>query len=189
MGSEALVTNNELEDYASLAQSGSVPPSQLQDAVESAARRRISRVGKYFHEQLTVRDESRTVFDLEFAPVLDIDRVVELPEEEEVENSNYSLNQDEGTLEFDSGYADDQLFNGATYRVIYTPKIFKDLETQLGFKAILNRSSVVTEDESQSPGDIQNRVDNLVKDINSRTSPRKFKDARTETGSFVGFSD
>jgi len=128
---------------------------ELQETLDRANRRMQNRVGKHYIEDKTVRvtaesdGEIVNEFDLDFGPILEVDEIL-LNQYEVVDESNYTVDKEAGTITFDQNFVDEQLFRKQVIRFKYKPVQFKDIELYRAVALIKNQEIVQLEDTEQT---------------------------------------
>lgn len=126
--------------------------ADLQNILEEAHQDLTANVGRNFIEDLRVRktsdDEITQDFDLKLTPIFEVDEIL-LSEHEIVDDSNYTVDKQEGTVTFDQSFVDDELYTGKTLRFKYKPEIFKQIELWRAVEIVKNQEIVQLEDSEQ----------------------------------------
>lgn len=128
---------------------------ELNEILQQANQDVQSGVGRFFVEDKRVRvqaqDNGEIVndFSLKFAPVMEVDRVL-LNEHEQVDESNYTVDKENGSVTFNSNFVDEHLFKSQIIRFEYKPKKFKDIELWHAVHIAKNQEIQILEDSEQN---------------------------------------
>jgi len=136
-------------------------------------------VGRQFIEPKTIEFEEETGVKLDFDSLISFDKVHNVNDNEIVDSSEYSVDNDTATVNFDQSYVDDNFFDGLRLEFYYVPEIFKQLEIWIAMRNILETELIHTSDEvtNTQVDRLNTRVQSVIKNINGRnTSATQFGD-------------
>ena len=161
--------------------------AELQNILEEAHQDLTANVGRNFIEDLRVRktsdDEITQDFDLKLTPVFEVDEIL-LSEHEIVDESNYTVDKQEGTVTFDQSFVDDELYTGKTLRFKYKPVRFKDIELWRAV-AIAKNQEIVQLEDSESNAQYDNaltRAKRMENQVNRLAGPGSARDGHVRRG-------
>jgi len=137
----------------------------LTNLLETAHRRVKSKFGKHIQERLKQYVKNQKIFVLSFPDIFQVDKVYY--DNEEIDSTNYTVNQEDGTIEFTQDFADDYLdyYKDYMLNVYYVPKVYKDLELYYTMQEIVSLNMVETNDSEET-----NRLQQLNTTIKSITN-------------------
>jgi len=127
---------------------------ELQQVLEEAHRDAVAGVGRYFVEDKRVRIQAQgsgnliNEYDLKFASVFEVNKIL-LNEHEEIDESNYTVDKQNGKISFDQTFLEDHIYRGQIIRFKYQPVKFKDIELWHAVHIIKNQELVQLEDSEQ----------------------------------------
>ena len=129
-------------------------------------------VGRKFIESKTIEFDEETDVELDFASLVSFDKVVEAKDNEVIDSSNYSVDIDTATVNFDQSYVDDNFFKGFRLKFYYVPDMFKLLEIDVAIRRIFETELIHTADDvtNTQVDQINNRIQGHKRQINSRNS-------------------
>jgi len=135
-----------------------------------ANERRVSHVGKKFIETKTIEFKDETTVSLEFAALISFDKAVD--EEGVIDSSNYTVNEEDATVDFTQSFVDDNFFEGYELEFYHTPQIFKQLEIFIAMRNILETEYVQTPDEVNNTvvSNLNTRINSIISRINGQNT-------------------
>lgn len=162
---------------------------ELNEILQQAEQDMIAGVGRNFVEdkriRVQVKDSGELIeeYDLKFTPIMEVDRIL-LNEHEQVDESNYTVDKQNGKITFDSEFVDDHLHQGQIIRFEYTPVKFKDIEIWHAVHIAKNQEIVQLEDSEQAAlhKNALKRAKRLQNQVNRRTSPGNATDGDVRRG-------
>jgi len=131
--------------------------ADLQVVLEEAHGQVQGRVGRNFVEDKRVRKQSGgstftddivNEFDLKFAPLLEFDEIL-VDEHEVLDESEYTVDKQNGTITVDQDYVDENFYLGQIIRIKYTPIQFKQAELWRAVEIVKNQEIIQLEDSEQ----------------------------------------
>lgn len=148
-----------------------------------ANQRRVSHVGKKFIETKTIEFEDETTVSLEFAELISFDKVADI--DGVIDASNYTVNEDEATVDFNQDFGDDNFYEGYELEFYFVPKIFKQLEIFIAMRNILETEYVQTPDEVNNTvvSNLNDRIMSIVSRINGQNTTATQHGDNQNTGS------
>lgn len=135
-----------------------------------ANQRRVSHVGKQFIESKTIQFEDETSVSLEFAQLISFDKVAD--QDGVIDSSNYTVNEEEATVDFEQDYVDQNFHDGYQLRFYHVPRIFKQLEIFIAMRNILETEYVQTPDEVNNTvvSNLNTRIMTIISRINGQNT-------------------
>ena len=137
----------------------------LTNLLETAHRRVKSKFGRNIQETVTQHVKNQRLFVLSFPDIFQVNKVYY--NNEEIDSSNYTVDAEDGTIEFSEDFANDYLNYHKKYKltVYYVPKVYKDLELYYAMQEIVSLNMVETNDSEET-----NRLQQLNTTIKSITN-------------------
>ena len=144
-------------------------------------------VGTQFIDSNRIKYDEQETVQLSFNSLESFDKIIDPDDNSIVEASNYSVDETTGEVTFDSSYAEDNLYVGKKLEYNFIPSLFKVLEVKQAKELILSQETVVTSDEvtNTQVQRLEETINNLMLDINSRNSGGKQRGDNTNRGSRV----
>lgn len=138
--------------------------------LRQANDRLVSMVGRRFVEVKRIQYEDETTIDLDFNALESFDKVV--LNNEIVDNSNYTANLNDATIDFNQSYVDDNFQEGTELKFYHVPSIFRTLELYIAVRNILETETVVTNDEvtNTQTQKLNQRIQAMQRRINSKST-------------------
>lgn len=135
-----------------------------------AHQRRVSHVGKKFIESKTIEFEEETTVSLEFAQLISLDKVAD--QDGVIDSSNYTVNLEEATIDFEQEYVDNNFYKGYEMEFYMIPEIFKQLEIFIAMRNILETEYVQTPDEVNNTvvSNLNTRIMTIISRINGQNT-------------------
>lgn len=163
--------------------------ADLQVILEEAHQDMQAGVGRNFVEDKRIRVQAQDngelieEYDLKFTPILEVDRIL-LNEHEQVDESNYTVDKQNGTVTFDSDFVDEELFKSQIVRFEYKPLKFKDIELWHAVHIAKNQELQALEDSEQLAqyDNALRRAKRLENQVNRRASPGNATDGDIRRG-------
>lgn len=136
----------------------------------AANDRLISMVGRQYIEKKRIQYEDETTINLDFNSLESFDKVV--LNGEIVDESNYTANNDDATVDFDQSYVDDNFDEGTELKFYHVPSIFKTIELYIAVRNVLETETIVTGDEvtNTQTDRLNQRIQAMVKRVNSKST-------------------
>lgn len=153
----------------------------LDDRLQKATNEMDTLVGTEVEESLKPSVEDQTDFRLAFSNLETVIQVELVSPrgtfDQKVDSSNYTITNEpsrgEPQISFNQSFAEENLFNNDyRLRIIYVPKVFKDLELAIAELDITRLASIQTGDEElkAQAQQAQDRLGNLRDNINKTTA-------------------
>lgn len=166
-----------------------VDEADLQVILEEAHQDMIAGVGRNFVEDKRIRVQAQSdgdlinEYSLKFSPVLKVDQIL-LNEHEQIDESNYTVDKQNGLVTFDSQFVDDELFKGQIIRYKYKPLKFKNIELWHAVHIAKNQELQALEDSEQLSqyNNALRRAKRLENQVNRRTGPGNATDGDIRRG-------
>lgn len=120
----------------------------IQDELDRAQRRVHGRIGNKLQEVKRARINDQEIFHLAYEDLISFDAVYEYNyyEYEEIDDGNYTTDTENGTITFNTDYAEDNIGRGKTYLFSYEPQRFKDLELYYAIASLVETLSIQNRD-------------------------------------------
>ncbi len=168
---------------------GDTDEADLQAILEEAHQDMQAGVGKNFVEDKRIRVQAQDngelieEYDLKFSPIFEIDRIL-LNEHEQVDESNYTVDKQNGSVTFDSQFVDEELFKSQIVRFEYKPSKFKNIELWHAVHIAKNQELVQLEDSEQNAlhDNALRRARRLENQVNRRAGPGNATDGNIRRG-------
>ncbi len=150
MPTESFVTPSEVERVVGYSDDAT-SEIDLQSFIEEAHREMTMKVGRFVDERVVTNlvNESgdlRTDYKLDFQPLLKVERVV-LYGDMIVDESNYTIDKQDGTISFDQSYVNDNFQMEGSFTVRHQPKVLRDLELWWTVSILKNQNMIQVEDD------------------------------------------
>lgn len=165
-----------------------VDEADLQATLEEAHQQMESRVGRNFTETYRLKKKVDSgdlvnTINLKFSPILEVEEIL-VNRYEVLDESNYTVDKQNGQVVIDSQYAEDELSLGEMLRIDYKPDMLKQIELWRAVEIVKNQEIVELEDSEQVALNRNalreaKRLENMV---NRRSGPGKARDGDIKRG-------
>jgi len=166
----------------------STDQGELKRVIEEAHQQMKAQVGRNFVETFRIKKQLPSgdivnEIDLQFAPIYELDEIL-IYRHQVVDESNYTVDLQNGRITIDQSFVDEELSLGETLRIKYKPQIFKQIELWRAVEIIKNQEIVELEDTEQVALNRNalleaKRLENMV---NRRAGPGKARDGDIRRG-------
>lgn len=162
------------EELTSIGSGGEYTDLDFDRKLRQANARLKGYVGRNFVERKVIEFEDETVVDLDYQSLESFDKAVNFNGEgnEIIDDSNYTVDLENGTVTFDQSYVDDQFFEGLILVFYYIPTVFKHLELDIAVRNVLETQSIGTTDSvtNTQTDRINARIRSKADEINRKRS-------------------
>lgn len=163
--------------------------ADLQVVLEEAHQDMQAGVGRNFVEDKRIRVQAQhngeliEEYKLKFSPILEVDRIL-LNEHEQVDESNYTVDKQNGLVTFDSQFVNEELFREQIVRFEYKPVKFKNIELWHAVHIAKNQELVQLENSEQAAlhQNALRRAKRLENQVNRRAGPGNATDGDIRRG-------
>ena len=154
--------------------------NELQDELDRAHRKLDSKVGREFVEYKQVELDDQSDFNLDFSELISFNNARFLERNELIDESNYTVDTELGSVSFNTDFADDELSEGDKLKFEYVPVRFKDLELSMAVLSILRTTSLQTREGETtiSVEEAKSDVEEITQEINGKSGNRLVQDHR-----------
>lgn len=166
----------------------STSEGELTEVLDAANQQMKARVGRNFIETFRIKKQVENgdlvnTIDLKFAPVFEVDEIL-IDRYEVIDESNYTVDRQEGTIDIDQGFVDDNFYLGQILRIEYKPQIFKQIELWRAIELVKNQEVIQLEDSEENAlhRNALREAKRLENMVNRRAGPGKATDGDVRPG-------